>query len=185
MQCLRYLGEFRISAPVEWAIPHTNPVEAPMTNLVPPQECVVCAVALLLTLDLVVTGDNLGVARGRVVAASFASIVVLRLGSGGCRGRACFVAVAAGAVAVVVVARGAVVHTGLWLGRLSLPLAVVGMDKDICYAPAFVLRLERLVLVFWLGEFGNDVPRVEEARNLEHGISKRGHRRSTTATYVA
>lgn len=112
-------------------------------------------------LDLVVAND-LCVRRwrGRVVAAPLAIPLL------GLRSRS---------TARTVVAGSAIV--GGWrcsrlrlLGLYTLAAVPGTVDEDVCYPSsfmaAFVMLRECLVLVAWLGELGDDVPRVQKARDL-------------------
>lgn len=67
--------------------------------------------------------------------------------------------------------RGAVVHGILGLGLLpgpaggGLPGCCGVVDADVDVAPLVVPR-KRLAIIVSLGEFGNDVPGVDQARDL-------------------
>lgn len=112
---------------------------------------------LILALHLVVARDDGGVARRRgAVAAALAVLLLLLLLGGGRGGRG-----AGGAVVGV-----GVLALGLGMG-LALGLAV---DEDVGDAAGFAVLVDRLVLVGRLGEFGDDVPGVDEAGDLEPGV---------------
>ncbi len=162
-----------------------HPADSPVPDLVPSRKCLTGTAVLLLTLDLVVTSDDLGIARRRSgVAASLAGVVIrwlLRRGGRRCGSRARDV------VAAAAIARGAVVHAAVRLGSARSPhlpaLAIVGLDEHV-YRATFVVLRERVVLVVWFGELGDDVPRVEEARNLASALVSWGERGRTVGAVV-
>lgn len=110
---------------------------------------------LVVGLDLVVALDGLGV-RGRGRGATLV-VAVCRA----CRRRrsGVVIAVAVASAAVVRVRRRSVRRL-----RLRLGLALGLLDEDVDVA-ALVVRRDRFVLVGF-GELGDDVPSVQEARDL-------------------
>lgn len=127
-----------------------------------------------------IAGDDLGVARRRgTVAPTFARIVMvllllrllllvlLLLGLVRRLGRR---RVGAGRrlawIARCPVIRG-VVRRALLRLVLRSALRRRGVDEDVCYAAAFaVVAWDDVVFVGWFGVLGDDVPGVDEAREL-------------------
>ena len=124
---------------------------------------------LVLSLDLVIALDGLGVGRGRVgggpVAAALAGVIRRRRAAARVRGAVVCVSALKGLLARVV-----------WLVRLLLLSAGGGMSvrrrlhEDVGHAaalPAVAVRESALVLVVVVvGEVRDDVPCVDETRDL-------------------
>ena len=125
---------------------------------------------LVLSLDLVIALDGLGVGRGRVgggpVAAALAGVIRRRRAAARVRGAVVCVSALEGLLARVV-----------WLVRLLLLLSAGGwmgvrrrLYEDVGHAaalPAVAVRESALVLVVVVvGEVRDDVPCVDETREL-------------------
>lgn len=111
-----------------------------------------------MRLNLVVSSDGCCVRRGSLaIGAASADVIVaasallLRL-----------VLTGVAAAAVVVLAGAAVVHAAL---GLRLVLAARRLDVDVADAAALAVLRQRLVLVGRLRVLGDDVPRVQQARD--------------------